>query len=214
MTQVVVLGGTGYAGSHIVAEAVKRGFSVTSWSRNLPEEKIDGVTYKTGDLLDSSILEGAVSGANVVVGALSPRGALDGKLREVYAAVAAAAQAAGVRFGVVGGAGSLRVSEGGPTVASGADFPDAFKSEAAQLAEVLEDLRASDEKLDWFYVSPAGTFGAYAPGEATGSYRVGGEVLLTDENGESFISGADFAQAFVDEIVTPAHKRVRFSVAH
>lgn len=81
--------------------------------------------------------------ADVVVGALSPRGALDGKLREVYAKVARLAEAAGGRFGVVGGAGSLQVSEGGPTVASGPDFPEAFRSEAAQLAAVLDDLRGA-----------------------------------------------------------------------
>ena len=214
MAHVVVLGGTGYAGGHIAAEAVGRGLTVTSWSRSLREEQISGVEYRTGDLLDSAVLEEALSGADVVVGALSPRGALDGKLREVYSEVARVATAAGVRFGVVGGAGSLFVSEGGPTVASGPDFPEAFRSEATQLAEVLGDLRASDERLDWFFISPAGTFGAYAPGEATGNYRVGGDVLLTDENGESFISGADFAKAFVDEIVTPAHRRERFTVAY
>ncbi|WP_295910030.1 hypothetical protein [uncultured Actinomyces sp.] len=36
-------------------------------------------------------------------------------------------------------------------------------------------------------------------------FRLGGDVLLTDENGVSDISGADFAQAFVDEIETPTH---------
>jgi putative NADH-flavin reductase len=39
-------------------------------------------------------------------------------------------------------------------------------------------------------------------------------VLLTDENGESHISGADLAIALVDEIETPAHRRTRFTVAY
>ncbi|MGO1592304.1 MAG: NAD(P)-dependent oxidoreductase [Ancrocorticia sp.] len=214
MAHVVVLGGSGYAGSHIAAEAAKRGLSVTSWSRSLPDEQVSGVTYRTGDVLNLSVLENAVSDADVVVGALSPRGALDGKMREVYSNAARFAEVAGARFGVVGGAGSLLVSEGGPTVSSGPDFPEAFQSEAAQLADVLGDLRANDGQLDWFFLSPAGTFGAYAPGEPTGSYRLGGDVLVTDENGESFISGADYAQAFVDEIIKPAHHRQRFAVAH
>lgn len=214
MTHVVILGGTGYAGGHIAAEAAKHGLAVTSWSRTLPDQQIGGVAYRTGDLLNPAVLAEAVADADVVVGALSPRGALDGKLREVYAKVARLAEAAGGRFGVVGGAGSLQVSEGGPTVASGPDFPEAFRSEAAQLAAVLDDLRGSDEGLYWFYLSPAGTFGAYAPGEATGNYRVGGEVLLTDDDGESFISGADYALAFVDEILRPAHHRARFTVAY
>lgn len=206
--------GTGYAGAHIAREAVVRGLEVTSWSRSLPESQVDGVAYRTGDLLDAKVLADAVSDADVVVGALSPRGALDGELRSLYATVAKLAEEAGVRLGVVGGAGSLLVSEGGPTVASLPDFPEAFASEAAQLTGVLEDLRSSDEALNWFFVSPAGGFGSYAPGEATGHYRLGGDVLLVDENGESFISGADFALALVDEIVEPKHHRSRFTVAY
>ncbi|HLT68264.1 MAG TPA: NAD-dependent epimerase, partial [Microbacterium sp.] len=92
--------------------------------------------------------------------------------------------------------------------------PDAFKTEAAEMAAVLDDLRASDASLDWFYVSPAAGFGAFAPGEKTGTFRVGGDVLLADADGNSFISGADFATAVVDEIEQPAHRRTRFSVAY
>jgi putative NADH-flavin reductase len=64
------------------------------------------------------------------------------------------------------------------------------------------------------YVSPAGGFGSYAPGEATGQYRVGGDILITDENGKSEISAADLAKAFVDEIENPVHRRERFTVAY
>jgi putative NADH-flavin reductase len=39
-------------------------------------------------------------------------------------------------------------------------------------------------------------------------------VLLTDEDGESFISGEDLALAVVDEIETPRHSRARFTVAY
>jgi putative NADH-flavin reductase len=52
------------------------------------------------------------------------------------------------------------------------------------------------------------------PGEATGQYRVGGDILVTNANGDSEISGADYAKAFVDEIEQPAHRRKRFTVAH
>jgi uncharacterized protein len=43
---------------------------------------------------------------------------------------------------------------------------------------------------------------------------VGGDVLVTDADGNSNISGADYAKAFVDEIEQPAHRRQRFSVAY
>ena len=168
MTTVAILGGTGYAGSHIAAEALSRGFHVVSWSRSRPSEPIEGVTYNHGDLLDEDVLRSVVDGADVVVGALSPRGALDGSLRFLYSQVADLAQKAGVRLGIVGGAGSLRVEEGGRTLASLPDFPEEFRSEAGQLAAVLEDLRSRRDDLQWFFVSPAGNFGSYNPGTHTG----------------------------------------------
>ncbi|MCW2931916.1 MAG: 3-beta hydroxysteroid dehydrogenase [Actinomycetia bacterium] len=39
--------------------------------------------------------------------------------------------------------------------------------------------------LDWTYISPAALF---APGERTGTYRAGGDDLLTDADGNSRIS--------------------------
>jgi len=80
-------------------------------------------------------------------------------------------------------------------------------------ADVLAALRETTADVDWFYLSPARTFGSYAPGEATGTYRTGGDVLLADADGNSSISGADYAKAFVDEIEQPKHRRQRFTVA-
>ena len=213
MTRIVVLGGTGYAGGHIVQEAAARGHQVTSWSRTAPSSPVDGVTYRTGDLQDPAVLTQAVADAEVVVGALSPRGAMEGAVLPVVRDVAAAVTG-GARLGVVGGAGSLLVSPDGPAVADTPDFPDAVKPEAAEMGAVLDLLRDSDEQLDWFFVSPAGNFGSWAEGERTGSYRVGGDVLLVDAEGNSAISGADFALAFVDEIERPQHRRTRFTVAY
>ena len=100
------------------------------------------------------------------------------------------------------------------SLVDGDGFPDAFKAEALELTRVLTELRASDDSLDWFFLSPAANFGAYNPGERTGHYRVGGDVLLTDEQGTSAISGEDLAKAVVDEIEQPAHRRERFTVAY
>lgn len=214
MARITVIGGTGYAGGNIVREAAARGHEVTAVSRSVPSEAVEGVTYVAADVRDAEALRSAVAGAEVVVGALAPRGPLEGELRGLMGALAAEAQAAGARLGVVGGAGSLLVAEGGPTVSSGPEFPEAFKAEAGEMGAVLADLRASDAALDWFLVSPAASFGAWAPGEHTGTFRLGGDVLLTDAAGESSISGADFAHAFVDEIERPAHRRERFTVAY
>lgn len=216
MARITVLGGTGYAGSNIVATAAARGHQVLSYSRSVPATRIEGVEYRTGDVSDPATQEAAVKEGDVVVSALSPRGQLaaPGTLRAIEKQVGDLAEAVGVRFGVVGGAGSLLVAEGGPTVSDTPDFPESFRSEAAEMASVLEDLRGSDEGLDWFFVSPAAGFGAYAPGTATGVYRIGGDVLLVDGNGQSNISGADLALAIVTEIEQPRHHRARFTVAY
>lgn len=214
MSTIAIFGGSGYAGSHIAEAAAVNGHVVRSFSRGEVAEQNAQVTYERGSIDDPAVRARALEGADVVISAISPRGDMAGATRGAIAALAADAAAAGVRLGVVGGAGSLLVAEGGPRVVDTPDFPEAFKAEALEMGEVLEDLRASDPALDWFFVSPAATFGAYAPGEYRGEYRVGGDVLLTDAQGESAIGGADFGVAVVDEIESGAHRRERFTVAY
>src|ERR1700754_153455 len=88
MSRIVVIGGTGYAGSAIVAEAAARGHEVTAFSRSLPASQIEGVDYVQGDATDEAALSSAISGADVVVAALSPRGPLEGPFREVNRTIA------------------------------------------------------------------------------------------------------------------------------
>jgi uncharacterized protein len=213
MARISVFGGTGYAGGHLVAEAVRRGHSVTSYSRNVPERRTDGVAYVQGSLLDEATRTKALDGADVVVVTVAPRGDMAGAVRDGIRALAAEAEQAGVRIGVIGGAGSLHVAEGGPRLFDTDGFPADYKPESLEMADVLDDLR-STATLDWFYVSPPAAFGAFAPGEPLGAYRVGGDILLADDEGNSFIGGADFGRALVDEIEQPAHRRARFTVAY
>lgn len=214
MSKITVVGGTGYAGSNIVAEAARRGHEVTSLSRSVPEDGTAGVAYVAADLLDAGAVAAAIGETDVIVSALSPRGALEGKMRGAVAQLADLAAERGARFGIVGGAGTLLVAEGGPRLIDTPDFPEAFRAEAIEVGGILDDLRAREDSLDWFFVSPAATFGAHAPGAARGTYRVGGDVLVVDDAGESAISGPDFGLAIVDEIDTPAHHRERFTVAY
>jgi putative NADH-flavin reductase len=214
MARITVIGGTGYAGGHIVREAASRGHAVTSVSRSLPAEPLEGVRYVTGSLLDDGTRAAAASESDVVVATVSPRGDMAGKVAPAYAELAEAARVKGARLGVVGGAGSLLVAEGGPRLVDTDAFPEPFRPEALEFAGILDALRETPEDLDWFYLSPPAGFGAHAPGEATGRYRTGGDVLLADPKGTSSISGADLATALVDEIERPAHRRIRFTVAY
>ncbi|MGW9403130.1 NAD(P)-dependent oxidoreductase [Arthrobacter sp. NPDC055585] len=214
MARVVIFGGTGYAGSNIAREAAARGHEVISYSRRPPEQPLDGVEYRIGSLASEGVLAAAVEGADVLVVALHGADVDGAPLATYVPRLIDAARNNGVRLAFVGGAGSSLVAEGGPRLVDTPDFHEDWKPEALAHAEVLEELRQAPEDLDWFYVSPAALFGAAVPGETTGSYGTGGDVLVTKDDGSSEISGTDYALAFVDEIENRAHPRQRFTVGH
>jgi len=214
MARITVIGGTGYAGSHIVAEAAGRGHDVVSFSRNAPAAPTAGVDYRHGDATDTDALRTAVDGADIVIGALSPRGELAGRILAAYQRVAELAKHADERLIIVGGWSALRPEPGAPRFSEG-EIPEQFRAEALEMVGVLEWLQSGASGTDYVFVSPAATFGAYAPGKRTGSYRTSGEVALTGPGGEgSSISGADFAIAIVDEAERGAHHREHVSFAN
>ncbi|WP_234388042.1 MULTISPECIES: hypothetical protein [Streptomyces] len=53
-----------------------------------------------------------------------------------------------------------------------------------------------------------------APGERTGTFRLGGDDLLTAEDGSSFISAEDYAVALVDKVEKGEAIRRRITVAY
>jgi uncharacterized protein len=214
MSTIAIIGGTGYAGGHIASEAIDRGHQVISVSRNAPTDPPAGVEVRTGSIADDALVARLFADADVVVVAI--HGAEDGKpyLVDFVPRLLELASEHKTRLGFVGGAGSLHSTPGGPLVIDLPDFPEEWKAEAGSHKEVLEALRAADTDADWFYVSPAAFFGAHSPGERTGTYRLGDDDLVTDADGNSAISGDDFAIAFVDEIEKPAHHQARFTVAY
>jgi len=215
MSTIVVFGGTGYAGSAITHEALSRGHQVVAVARDTSKlDPADGLTLAQGDAFDADFVAEVTTGADVVVVALHAVQSDGSELKDRFQHFVDAASAAGARLGVVGGAGSLLVADGGPALYDTPEFPDAFKGEAKSHGQVLDALRASDTDVDWFYVSPAAAFGSFNPGERLGTYRTSDDLLLTDAEGNSEVSGADFAIAFVDEIETPAHHQARFAVAY
>lgn len=213
MARIAVLGGTGYAGSHIVTEAVRRGHTVVSVARSVPVTRIPGATYVEGTLLDVPGLVAELEGVEVVVSAIAPRGDMLGLVRPNLHALLSVLPD-DVRVGIVGGAGGSLVAPGGPRLVDTPEFTEEYRPEALEAYGILEDLQSAATSRDWFYVHPAGGFGAWNPGERTGVYRDGGDVLVVDEAGESFISGADLAVAVLDEIENPKHRRERFTVGY
>lgn len=211
MSTIAIIGGTGYTGANLAREATGRGHAVISWSRSTPREPVEAVDYRTGDAAGATEI---FPKADVVIATLSPRGELEGRLTGLYKSYAAAAAEAGARLVVVGGFSSLRPAPGAPRFTEG-EIPEQYRAEALEM-EALRDwfVTSAPESLDWLFVSPAGGYGSFNPGEATGSYRLGGEVALFDADGRSEISGADFALAIIDVLERSEHQREHISVAY
>lgn len=217
MHELVVFGATGYAGGKILGEAVSRGHRVTAVARTASSvEPGANVRAVTGSLYDEAFVHKVSEGADVLVVAIPASPAPEGMaLPDATAILVSAAQRNGVRIAVVGGASSLLLADGGEQVLSTQlDYPAPILREIELQMEFLTRLRETPADVDWFYLSPPVGFGAHVPGRPLGRYRLGGDVMLADEQGDSAISGEDFATAFLDEIETPAHRRRRFTVAY
>jgi len=213
MSRIVVLGGTGYAGGHIVTEAHARGHEVVSVARHAPESPVDGVEYVQGTVLDLDGLADTLAGADVVVWAVAPRGDMADVALGAFVELAKRLTGTGSRLAAIGGAmGSLSEPGGPPLHELG--IPPEFAAEATVGVDTLATLEAADDALDWVLIHPPLVFGAWEPGERTGRYRDGGDVVVKADDGTSFISGDDFALALVDEIERPRHRRARFTVGY
>ena len=213
--KVAVFGVTGFAGGNIAAELVARGHQVIGVARGAHNATEGGLTTISGSIFDPARLKQTLAGVDAVVVAMRASDT-DGTrtLADLTPELLAECEAAGARLAYVGGAGSMLVAEGAGRLLDQPDFPDAYKHEALSHAGILDQLRAADTSVDWFYVSPAGFFGKQNPGERTGKYRTSLEVLLSDSDGKSYISGADLAVAFADELENPKHRKQRFQVAY
>jgi uncharacterized protein len=215
VSRIIVIGGTGYAGSAIVAEAAARGHQVTALSRSHPDAPIPNVTYLQGDAADEATLTAAIEGSDVVVAALAPRGPLADTFRDANRTIARLADAAGIPLFVVGGYSSLRPAPGADRfVADLSHIPVELHHEIlAGAALIIEDLPAAPETLDWVFVSPALRFGAHAPAERLGRYRLGDDVAVAPEDGGA-ISAPDYALGLVDLIEKGDHHRAQVNLGN
>ena len=208
--KVVLYGATGKAGSVILKELVDRGHSVVAAART-PEkvQKLKNVTAVQDDLSNPVKTASIVKGADAVVSAYGPPP--DDTTQIIGATnrlVQGIEQAGGPRLIVVGGAGSLYVAPG-VTLRESGHLPKEWIPIVDAHFEVLRNLKQSS--IDWTYFSPAGFF---EPGERTGKFRLGKDDLITDAQGNSRISFADYAIALVDELENAQHRRARFTIGY
>ncbi len=202
--KVALIGIRGRVGSRLATELLLRGHSVTGIGRSpVTIDPRPGVTMKQGDATQSLMLASLLAGHDAVLSASRFQ------TSDANALITAVRKAGVKRLLVVGGAGSLEVAPGKALVDT-PDFPEAYKVEARAGVKFLDTLR-NEKELDWTYLSPSAEF---SPGERTGKFRIGGDQLLVDSNGKSWISMEDFAIAMVDELEHPKHSRRRFTVGY
>lgn len=210
---IALIGATGFIGSGLLAEALARGHRVIALVAH-PEKLAaqENLIAVGTDVLDTARLAQQLSGADAVISAFSGHAQEDVRGyygRGIESILTAAKQAGVPRVLVVGGAGSLEVAPGVQLVDT-PEFPAQWKASALGARDTLERLR-NEPMLDWTLLSPAAVI---QPGERSGRFRLGGDQLLVDQEGNSRISVPDYAVAMLDELERPAHSRRRFSVAY
>ena len=201
--KIALIGASGQVGSRILAELSSRGHSVTAIARDPTKiASLPGVTAVAGDIEATDDHAQTLKGHDAVISSVHFSASDPDKLLS-------AVKASGVRrYYVVGGAGSLEVAPGKLLVDT-PEFPAIYKTEAQGGVDFLNKLKG-EAGLEWTFLSPSA---AFVPGERTGTFRLGQDQLLTNENGSS-ISFEDYAIALADEIETPMHVRQRFTVGY
>lgn len=213
MSKIAIIGASGYVGTALLNEAVKRGHQVSALVRH--PEKITAnanVTAVKADVLDTDGLAALLKGHDLVISAYNP-GWQEADIRNIHIkaskSITEAVKKAGIkRLIAVGGAGSLEIN--GQQLVDSPEFPAEYKEGALGARQALNDLKA-ETTLDWTFVSPAILL---VPGEASGTFRLGKDSPVFDDKGESKITVGDLAVAIIDEAEQGKHIRQRFTAAY
>lgn len=212
--KIAIIGATGFIGTHILKEAVERGHYVTAIVRNIEKlEATNNVLPVKADINNNDELTKAVTDHDAVISAFNP--AADGienspnGLKAFKSIIDAVTRSNVNRLLVVGGAGSLKVLPGIDLVDS-EGFNKEWRPGAVTTRTVLKYLKEYC-KVDWTMLSPSALI---KPDKNTGSFRLGLDNLLMDENGKSWISSEDYSVAMIDELEDPKHTNRRFTVGY
>jgi putative NADH-flavin reductase len=196
---VLLLGASGRIGHRIADELLARDHSVTGVSRSGSVEDIDAADFVAveGDATDPGDVAKLATGHDAVASALGPSDdESPDRLVDMIAATIEGLRRASVnRLVWTGGAGGLYVDSETLLVDTD-DFPEEWEPIASAAIDAYDRLADVDD-LAWTYLAPAALI---EPGERTGEYRTADRELVADEDGESYISMADFAVALADEL--------------
>lgn len=216
--KVALIGGTGFVGSALLDELLRRGHQVVALARDPAKyTPRPGLSVVRADVQDAQQVRQAVAGCDAVLSGFNAGWGNPDIYQDFMQgsrAIQAGIKAAGVkRYIVVGGAGSLYAAPGVQIVDT-PGFPAAILDGARAARDLLKELQEQEQQLDWTLLSPPIGFVPGGRGERTGKYRLGKDQPLMDGDQPGTISAADLAVAVVDELERPAHVRQRFTIAY
>jgi putative NADH-flavin reductase len=184
---IALIGATGFVGSAILQEALQRGHEVTAIVRDLdklPPHR--NLHPRKADIYNVDEVARSVTGHDAVISAFNPGWSnpdiYNQHIKGTKSIINGVKKAGVKRLLFVGGAGSLEVKPGVQSVDL-PGFPAEYKQGALATREALNLLR-QEPSLDWSFLSPSADI---APGQRTGTFRLGTDQMLKDANGQSRI---------------------------
>ncbi|MDK3018179.1 NAD(P)-dependent oxidoreductase [Pseudodonghicola flavimaris] len=210
---LLILGATGAVGSAYVEEALMRGHRVTAASRT-PASAVRPHARLTQQRLDvlrtGAELVEAMQTHDVTLSALRPVAGNEAALVPMTRAVLSAAQTTATRLYVTGGAAPLFLTGGrGDTVLTAPGFLPPDIRPIAEACGAQDALLETFPDTDWICLRPAALL-LEAP--RTGRYALGRDTLVTQDDGVSRISIADFATAMLDLVELAPAPRQKLTV--
>ncbi|MBD1428694.1 NAD(P)-dependent oxidoreductase [Sphingobacterium litopenaei] len=215
--KIAVIGASGFVGKHLVSELVNRKHFIKAFARNteniLAHENVEKIAL---DVNDVEKLATNLKDVDVVVSAYNA-GWTNPNLYDDFLkgskSIQEATKKAGVkRLIVIGGAGSLQATPEIQIVDT-PEFPAEIRPGALAARDYLNILKEETE-LDWTFFSPALEMHPGTSGVRTGTYRLGTDYPVADENGRSVLSVEDVAVVIADEVEQPKHIKQRFTAAY
>lgn len=209
--KIAILGANGNVGSVLVDEALSRGYEVLALVKDKNNYVAkEGIEVKEVDALNKDTLVNGFKDIKIAVSAFGPKAGFENDLVVATRNLIDAAKEAKVeRFLMVGGAGSLLVSEGVILANSGV-LPADWLPVVNAHVEALNVI-SKETDLNWTVLRPSSIF---TSGERTGKFRLGTDYLLVDSEGNSHVSFQDYAVALFNELDNSDFIKKAFTVGY
>lgn len=202
--KIAIIGATGFVGSHILKESLKRGHEVTAIARHT--EKLEpqaNLKIVQVDVNNVDEFAKAISGHDAVLSAVRYSTVEGFKLLE-------AIRKSGVKHFLVSGSGAGLEYEPGKLLVDHPQFPEEYVSASRAGIEFYKNIMNLKD-IKWSYFAPAAEL---IPGESRGDYKLGREQLIFDEKGRSWITVGDLAVAILNEAEKPEQVHHRTAIGY